>query len=236
MIWLSVVGIAQSAPPVLPYAFEERAVRGAVHVLPVIDLVDPLPVETTAFVGEAVPWVREEIRGERVASLALVGHELALAMPGAIHAAVGREWKGVFHRGRFPVSGRAQVRRGLAETGVLDRNLGRVAGRMRGDASLFTWVSRIAGRPLTAEAFPGEFVSTTIGPVVVDHLDEPYFVEVDLGLALVTHDGEVVLRYEDRLAGVLSEEDSPTQLATRLASQMAAELVSVWVVTPPEVE
>jgi len=81
---------------------------------------------------------------------------------------------------------------------------------------------------LSSLAFPGQPVATPIRPVTVNHADEPYLVTLLCGLALVTSDGEVVIRYEDVYQTVLSGKIGPNRAAADLAGVMAEEVTKVW--------
>ena len=216
----------------LAWTFEARRTAGEVRVVPVVDLHEPLALDRSTFVGLDLPWEREGVRRERTAQLAEIPEEVRLALPGAVNGELGRRWNGQFRVGSFPMGGHERVEAALRRGTDVDRVLEDLARAVGGQATLFTWVSDLSGRPLTAEGFPGDILETPRGPVVVDHWDEPYWVTASVGMALVTSDGEVVLRYADTYEAVLSARQTPDRVGRELAQGLAAEVVKVWAVDP----
>ncbi len=110
--------------------------------------------------------------------------------------------------------------------------LAEAAAAVGGEATLFSWVTELRGDPLTLQGFPGETVETTVGPVVLDHQEEPFLVTAEIGMALVTWDGEVVVRYEDTYEAILSAESDAGDAGQELARALAQEVVLVWANDP----
>ncbi len=118
----------------------------------------------------------------------------------------------------------------------LDAALGEAARAVGGDAALFSWVSELDGQPLSLLGFPGEVVETPVGPVVLDHDDEPYLVTAKVGMALVTRDGEVVVRYQDTFETILSARTDSARAGRELARALAREVTLVWGTDPRLIE
>lgn len=225
-------GCAHKPPtPHQPWRFEARPTHGIVRVLPVLIEHDPLSAQREDYLGAGLPWLREWLRSEREAQVAEVPGLLGREIPAAVTAQLGRQWDGVFLNGSFPTGTRSGVRRALQGKVDLDQML---AATTRGTeaSALLCWVTGLTGHALTADAFPGEIVTTTAGPVVIDHIEEPFLVEADVGLALVAPDGEVVIRYADRFTTVLSARHGPRRAARDLARDLATEIATVWALDP----
>jgi hypothetical protein len=206
-------------------------VPGEIRVLPVIGPEDLPEVDLESWVGAGLTPQRIRLREERTAALRALPNALRQALPGQVHAALEGSWEGDFTVGRFPLGTRERLRVALRDGEPLDEALGAVA---RGAKSpvLVTWVDRLEGTPLTVHGPPGELVSTTEGPVLVDLFDEPYQVQVRAGCALVAADGEVVLRYRDHFETVVSSTRDQYRAGRALAEDLAWEVTKVWPVDP----
>jgi hypothetical protein len=230
-------GCASKQPqPHQPWKFEARTTHGVVRVLPVLALVDDGEVPLQGYVGARLPWLREWLRGERTDEVGAIPDALGTALPGAINGELGARWDGQFLGGHFAPGSRRAIRTALQGSGDLDEALSRSARGLDGSAAeqavLVTWVTSMEAEPLTARGFAGEIVHTAVGPVVLDHIEEPFLVDADLGMALVAHDGEVVLRYSGRFETVLSGRRDATAAATDLARALATEVAKVWATDP----
>ena len=211
-----------------PWAFEARVTAGEVRVMPIIQLHSELVVDTRSYVGIPLPFERVQKRKERTEALSNVPAALAEALPGAVNGQLGLAWHGQFHHANWPLGTADRVHAALNGERPLDATLEEAAGTIGGEATLFTWVRELDGLPLSTLAFPGQPVVTPIRPVTVDHTDEPYLVNLLCGLALVTSDGEVVIRYEDVYQTVLSGKVGPERAAADMALVMAEEVTKVW--------
>lgn len=212
-----------------PWRFEARAATGVVRVLPVVDLHDEIPVELGSFVGLPVPEPRAALRARRTEQLQQVPAALGERLPGAVNGQLGLAWDGQFRHAPWPVGARERLREALEQPGTkeLDAMLAELASRGP-EATLFTWVREVDGDPVSRHGFPGDTVNTVAGPVHVSHRDEPYVVTLVAGLALVTRDGEVLIRYEYAYHTVLSGDLTARDAAGDLARRMAVDIVKVW--------
>lgn len=214
-----------------PWRFEAQEARGEVRVLPLLALHDDLPVELRSFVGRTVPWERERLRIARTTQVEAVPKALGERLPGAVNGLLAGRWEGQFHHAGWPVGSEARLKQVLThpeQRDGLDTVLSELGRNGTADATLVTWVDAIHGDPVSLMGFPGETVSTAVGPVHVNHRDEPYVVTLDVGVALVTREGEVLIRYEDRYATLLSGRVDEELAATDLARRMAADVTKVW--------
>ena len=109
-----------------------------------------------------------------------------------------------------------------------DEALGGAGKAIGGDASLVVWVEELIARPLSLEGMPGDLVETSQGPVVIDHADEPYWVELEVGLALVASDGRVMMRFTEDASTLLSEARPPRASVQGVARQLAERVVQTW--------
>lgn len=214
-----------------PWRFEAQEARGEVRVLPLLALNDELPVELRSYVGRQVPWERERLRATRTAQVEAVPKALGERLPGAVNGLLAGRWQGQFHHAGWPVGAEGRLRQVLTHPDQredLDAVLVELARGGTADATLVTWVDAIHGDPVSLMGFPGETVDTPVGPVHVNHREEPYVVTLDVGVALVTRSGEVLIRYEDRYRTLLSGRVDEELAATDLARRMAADVTKVW--------
>lgn len=226
MLWWWIAA-AWAADDVLPWDFAAREATGEVRVLPTLDLSTTPGLVRDTWIGLPAPPDQERVRRRRTAELTRVPHEIGMALPGAVNGELGPTWSGSFHLARWPEG--ADVRVATAIERGDWRVLAPLARAVGGDAVLLTWLTSIDGRPVTADALPGDVVDTAAGPVVVDLRDEPYLVTATIGAALVTRDGEVCVRYTDTFEGVLSARYDPPRVGRQLARSLAEELTHVWV-------
>lgn len=222
-------GCSTHAVPPVSWDAEAVVASGEVLVLPVLELHDAPLVNLDHHVVAEVPFsqqIRREVRTQMLQTLPV---EVAAALPGAVNGQVGRGWDGRFRPGSFPVGSDIRLSHALARPGAdVDQALAQVGQRSGSDAVWITWVRRLHGAPLTAQGFVGDLVHTTTGPVVIDLTDEPYLVELDVGVALVSGQGEVLLRYEDRFEGVLSRHTDAPAVGRAVAKDMAGQVALLW--------
>lgn len=214
-----------------PWRFEAQAARGEVRVLPVLQLHDEIPVELGSFVGVTIPYERQRLRTLRTAQLGELPHALGERLPGAVNGQLGDTWDGQFRHSAWPMGAQEKLRAGLdagRRNGVLDAVLGEIAQTGGAQATLFTWVRAVDGDPVSMHGFPGATVETPVGPVYVNHREEPYVATLDVGLALVTNDGEVLIRYEHQYRTLLSGGLGEVEAACDLAHNVAIDVTKVW--------
>ncbi len=217
----------------LSFAFEARPTWGEVRVVPTLALHGPVSVNYDSYLGRSLPLHRQQIRRERTRELAQVPAALGRALPGEVNARLGRTWSGQFRGHDLAAPARDRVRDALVgERPDLHASLAHAAREVGGQATLFCWVRGLEAEPLSLRGFPGEVVETELGPVVLDHQDEPYLVRAEVGMALVTQDGEVVLRYQDTYPALLSARADAQSAARELARSLAEEVSLVWAVDP----
>lgn len=214
--------------PQLPFTWEARAIEGEVRVLEGLAAHEPVVLELGSFVGGELPEPRALVRERRLSEVHQLPQSVGWALPGAVNGALADHWVGDFRSGSWPSGRRERVLSALQRGHGLDRALGDVARAAGGDAVLVSWVDRLQARPLSLDGFPGELVHTPAGSVIIDHGDEPYLVELRAGMALVAADGEVVVRYHQNMATVVSKARSPEAVGRALAADMAAEVAKVW--------
>ncbi|HHO51864.1 MAG TPA: hypothetical protein ENK18_13540 [Deltaproteobacteria bacterium] len=234
-LWLSGCTHRPMSTPAdgLSFAFGARPTRGEVRVVPALAVHAPLEVNLDSYLGASLPHQRELVRHARTRALAEIPRAMGLALPGEVNSELGLTWGGQFRSHRLPFV--AQQRLADALVGRrpdLHAVLAEAAAAVGGEATLFSWVTDLRGDPLTLRGLPGETVETTAGPVVLDHRDEPFLVTARIGMALVTRDGEVVLRYEDTYDAILSEDGGADETGRVLARSLVQEIVLVWATDP----
>lgn len=217
----------------LSFAFEARPTQGEVRVVPALAVHEPLEVNLDSYLGAALPHHRELARHARTRALAEIPEAMGVALPGEVNGELGLSWGGQFRTHRLPAGPQQRLADALSgRRPDLHAVLAEAAAAVGGEATLFSWVTDLEGDPLTLRGFPGETVETTAGPVVLDHREEPFLVTARVGMALVTQDGEVVIRYEDTYDAILSEEGGASEAGRVLARSLAQEVVLVWATDP----
>lgn len=133
-----------------------------------------------------------------------------------------------------PSGGRRSLESLAFDTGVpesLDEALAGAARAGSGKSVLVTWVRGLTGEPLTSKFLVGEVTYVGDGPVVVT-LEEPYRVTGRFGLALVSPQGEVLVRVEEPFEAVLGDHYGPGRIARDIARDLAEEVSRFWPVDP----
>jgi hypothetical protein len=221
---------AATARPSGDWRFEGLAANGEIRVVPMLRAYDEPDLRVDGYVTEAIPYHRQVLRQQRMDELQRVPDQVAMAMPGAIHTRLDGDWTGHFRVGHLPIGARARLETALRrhDSDALEHTLSDVAAAVGGEATLFTWITELRANPLTSEAFPGDRVDTAAGSVVVDFAEEPYRVEAEVGMALVSADGHVVLRYTERVDSLLSPHRNASRVGRDLASDLASQVVRMW--------
>jgi hypothetical protein len=232
---LGAVGCVGRTPPApqLPFAWEDRDLRGDVAVLPALALHEPLAIDDASFLGLDLPERRLAAREERRRQLLELPEALGWSLPGAVNGRWARAYPeqplAVTFRSRdWSAPAARRVADAIAAGHGLHDALATLPRSVGGDAVLVTWVDRLSARPLSLDGFPGELVHTAAGPVIVDHAEEPFLVDLRAGMALIAADGEVVMRYQQDMMTVLSATRSPEAVGRELADDLAAEVLKVW--------
>ncbi len=211
---------------------ELRPITGEVRVVPGLGTHPPVPVELGDFLGGGLAEPRVAVRTRRTEELHDLPVQVGLALPGAVGGTLGDDFQGAFRATDWPEGARAKVERALERGHGLDAALGAAGRAVGGDATLITWVDRMEARPLSLEGAPGDLVTTSQGTVLVDHADEPYLVDLGVGMALVGADGEVLLRFHDDVQSILSGARPPPAVGREVARDLAAEVARHWTPVP----
>ena len=120
----------------------------------------------------------------------------------------------------------AAVRKGDPDR--LEATLIDLAGSVGGSATLFSWVSAFTATPVSTLDAPGVLVDGPQGSLLVDLFEDPYLLNAEIGVALVSSDGHVIVRYTDTATALLSPDKSPQRAGWALARAMAEEVRKVW--------
>jgi putative intracellular protease/amidase len=216
--------------PTGSYRFNGLDAQGDIRVFPALHAYATPEVRLDDYVTETVSPGRARIRAARTADLALVPEAIALALPGAIGARVDPLWKADFRVARAPLRARDRlltaIRRG--DNALLEATLRDVARAVGGEATLFTWITNLDGEPVTTLDAPGTIIEGPQGSIVIDLFEDPYLVEAEIGIALVTSDGHIIVRYADRARALLAPHHGPSRAGRALADALAAEVAKVW--------
>jgi len=225
------VGCAPHAPPALHAQQDNRSLHGEVLVVPMIERHAAPELDLGVFVNDALelPYgARYDLRVHRTEQLGELPYHVALSLPGAVNGLLGMNWKAQFRTAKYPMGAQARVKSALAGKADLDQTLRQVSGNLGRRAVLYTWLQELHGHPLTRDGAPGWVEETEWGPVVIRWTEEPYLVTMRVGMALVTRDGEVVLRHEDLFTTVLSDYQDPEVAGGDIARNIAAEVMAEW--------
>jgi len=204
-------------------------VEGEIGVAPVIIVAEATEPDLTGIVGESLETWRAAGRLERTAELNEWPHDFRAAVPGAVFAALPSHWEGHFRDMRFGFSQQHALMVALRDhRQSFTRVMRDVAMQASTDAVLFTWVLELEGHPLTDEHLVGELVIENGVPLLVEHSSEPYRVETEVGVALVSRDGELLFRYQDEYTGLLSAQHDSRSLAHDIAASLIDDIVPLW--------
>ena len=229
--WLAVVaglsGCVPRGPADLSFQFEARSTAPEIWVLPTLSVYAKPELRVDGYVNDPIPWVREVLRRERMTELEPLAGHFGTALPGALGERVRHSWDGRF-RVEESRAGVDRVEAALARGVGLDDALSMLARRREGGMVLCSWVTGIEAIPVTSEGPPGEVIETDAGPVVVDLLEEALRVRAEVGMALVSADGEVVMRYTDRFESVLSSDRTVSRVGRDIARGLAGEVALLW--------
>jgi len=229
----ALVGCPRRPPAVDPPVVTElRPVTGEVRVVPGLGVHAPLAVELGDYLGGGLASPRVAVRSQRTAELGALSSEVGLALPGAVGGKLGEDFLGTFRATDWPDAARAKVVRALERGHGLDEALGAAGRAAGGEALLVTWVDRLEARPLSLDGAPGDMIDTPRGQVVVDHADEPYLVDLGVGMALVSGDGQVLLRFREDVQTILSAARPPPVVGREVARHLAEEVARTWTRTP----
>jgi len=214
---------------------DQRSLHGEVLVVPMVELHRSPDLDLGVFVDDdlELPYGdRYDLRVYRTEQLSELPYHVALSLPGAVNGVMGMGWKAQFRSSRYPLGGQAKVKAALSGKADLDDTLRGVAGTLGETAVLFTWIQELHGHPLSRDGAPGWVEETAWGPVVVRWTEEPYLVTMQVGMALVTRDGEVVLRHEDEFTTVLSDHQDPEVAGADIARSIAGAVTASWLAEP----
>ncbi len=228
LVLAALLGCSDKPAAQLSWDFQPHLTSGEVRVLPVLDLTDGLDVRYDSYVTEHVPRWRVVLRQQRIEEAATVPAEVTRALPGALNAELRDSWDGRFRTGRYPVGSRDRLATSLRSEHRVDDALSDVARRAEGDAVLLTWVEELDTEPLTTLGFPGDLIETVAGPVYVDLVQEHHRVWATVGVALVDHNGEVVMRLTRDVESVISLRVDAPHAARAMAAEIAHDMVLVW--------
>ena len=212
----------------LPFAFEARASRGEIWVMPPLAVHAPVEMSNQHILGAALSPAQHAIRARRMREIGALPQTIAEVLPGEVNAQLGAMWTGQFRHHPAPISRAHRLTDAVLhrrpDLHAVFEDYAEAFGRW----ALLTWITELESQPLMGRALPGEVVKTESGPVVVDFVDDPHLLSVRLGTALLAPDGEVVLRYEDRFEAVLTGRSGCQQAARQLAAALANEISLVW--------
>lgn len=217
-------------PPAQDYRFNGIDAQGRIQVYPTLHAYDIPPVRLDDYIGDGVSPRRAQIRTERTHELRRIPNAVADALPGAISTRLHPTWEGEFRvtNAGNRTHGRLLDALRRDDPHLLEAALLSAAHDAGGDATLFTWVRHLDGAPVSTLDAPGTYVDGPGGSLLVDLTDDPYLVHAEIGMALVTVDGHVVIRYADSARAVLEPRGGASRAGRQLAASLADEVCKVW--------
>jgi hypothetical protein len=232
VLWL-LLACTQGHVSRFDFHFEPQPTEGHIVVMPFVGVFEEPALRLDAGLADrVVSEEREETRRKRTRDVRRVPSHIGTALPGQVAVVLGDAWHASFALGRFPTRTRERLTQAIRGRADLDAVLAEIGRTTPADGVWVSWVESLEGNPLTSEADPGEVLVTPSGPVIVDFTDEPYRVDVRMGMALVAGDGEVVVRYEDDFEAVLSGSRDPRAVGSELARQLARDVAAFWPTDP----
>lgn len=204
------------------------AVGHEVRVAPIIVAAEAPTPDLTGIVGEQLLDEQAAARLHRTSQLAELPHSVHEAVPGQLHTALPDSWNGYFRDTRLSLAEQVRLTHAVRGEEPLTDALSEIALGVEGEAVLFTWVIENEGTPLTDDHMVGELVFRGGVPVLVDHHSEPYVIRTEIGVALVSTDGELLFRYQDTYDGLLVEDRSAKSLGRDLARDLVADIAPLW--------
>jgi hypothetical protein len=220
---------------VIQWDLHPDMVEGEVRVAPIVVVAEVPEPELKGLVGQPLdPWVAQG-RLIRTAEVAELPYAFQHQVPGALYGALPRDWDGHFRDQDLTLSQRITLTHALGEDGRgISAALTEIAKERGGDATLFTWVVALDGVPLTREHMAGELVLMDDGmPVTVEHDTEPYRIIAEVGLALVSAEGEILFRYQDEYEGLLTDSNPLDAVARGMAHDAVGDIAPFWLSAPP---
>jgi hypothetical protein len=184
----------------------------------------PPPLALRGYLGEELEGAAAALRNVRSAQVLAVPAAFSEALPGELASAFPLDWRGHMSDARCSPSTRSQLVAGLGGRRPMEGVLQTAADRVPGQVVLFHWMLDLAAEPMAANVAPGTTQRVADRLIYVDQHTDPVLAEATVGLALVSADGEVFLRYEDRYTFVITGTNTSQRAGRDLARQLVDDL------------
>ncbi|MFH1469255.1 MAG: hypothetical protein ABIO70_33025 [Pseudomonadota bacterium] len=224
-------GATQAAPllPDLPTAAPDWTwapldLGSDIRVAPLLVVGTPVPLQLRGYLGEELDGAAAALRNVRSAQVLAVPGAFSEALPGELASALPPEWRGHMSDAKVTPATRSQLVAGLDGRRPMEGVLLTAADRVQGEVVLFHWLVDLSAEPLATRLAPGTTQRVADRLVYVDRHTDPVLAEATVGLALVSADGEVFLRYEDRYSFVITGTNTSQRAGRDLARQLVDDL------------
>lgn len=223
------VQIAHSSPldelPEASWNWSPISEIGDIKVTPLL-LINHVPkLSPSGYLGEQLTSVDLEKRFKRNEQLNLIPEAFSHALPGQLARYMPENWKGVLTDTSLGLRERSKITHSLLSSPTdLDKTLEKLVDNT---ALLFHWISAFEAVPLSTTIEPATTTRVAERYVFVDSKTDPVLVNIKLGLALVSAEGQILLRYQEHYEVVLSEAKGPDSAGRDLARQVASDVALV---------
>ena len=232
LVLLCGLGGAVEAAPLLPNApttapdwtWAPLDLDSDIRVAPLLLLGTPAPLALKGYLGEDLDGAAAALRSVRSAQVLAVPSAFSEALPGELASALPADWRGHMSDARVTPAMRSQLVAGLDGRRPMEGALQTAAVRVPGQVVLFHWMLDLKAQPLATSLAPGTTQRVADRLVYVDQHTDPVLAEATVGLALVSADGEVYLRYEDRYNFVITGTNTSQRAGRDLARQLVDDL------------
>ena len=218
------------APPVDPPPWDAQPtpILGPIHVATPLVTSETPDLNLEGFLGETLEhgWTQGRIR--RTAQLTELPYTMSEALVGELYGSIMVDWGHHFRPLDLSQKRHQDLLIAVASQAELHRKLSALAEETGGGGTLFLWITRLKGHPLTSDTMSGELFFHNHIPVMVDRTSEPYRVEMSIGASLYDGRGQLAFHYQDTYQGVLSESQNTRHVAKNLAQELVQDLSLIW--------
>lgn len=207
---------------------QPTTIEGEIFVLPPLVAVEAPELNLTGYLGEELQygWTTGRIR--RTSQIAELPYALSDALPGHLHSAFPSDWNGRFRPASMDPRRHRQLVTAAIQNSQLSTLMSETAQDLGGGGCLFIWITSLNSEALTESTMSGEMIFHQDLPVLVDRKNEPYKVEIGLGVALFDGDGVLAFRYSDAYETLLSSNQDLHHAAHQVAEKLVADLRLIW--------
>ena len=207
---------------------QPTVIEGEIFVLPPLVAVEAPDLNLTGYLGEELQYGWTAGRIHRTSQIAELPYALSDALPGHLHSAFPANWNGRFRPASLDSRRHRRLVTAAMQNNHLSPLLSKTAQELGGGGCLFVWITSMNSEAFTESTMSGEMIFLQDLPVLVDRNNEPYKVEIGLGVALFDGDGVLAFRYSDEYETLLSSTQGLHHAAHNVAEKLVADLRLIW--------